>query len=365
MKELILKQDDNLLTDEEKAIFAFTRDYFDNEFIKLDERTLSNIKASCTQILQIFYSDLDVRRTFSPSEEELNFKGFRDVIEKGQIVVLKMSLAEYEGLAKTIAAYMKLDFMAEALMRLSRDGANTTRPLIFASDEYQAFVTESDANYFDKAREAKCCSLLATQSYTSLISTLGDEKTMRSIIQNIINKVALRQVDNYTIKELMDMFGKEDKEKVSRSISENSGDAKKSWIMGRLVSHKASVSESININISKDHIFESKMFTQDLPDHVGVCYLSIGDKIIPPTVVHFVPYYSELFKNAFEKFMVKGEVKVKPQTKTHKPAKGGDKNSKVAKEDDKVIKNTKDDVFSLESERSIGDDTKVSKRKLY
>lgn len=86
---------------------------------------------------QFFYTDPEIRDTFFPPLEELNFDGFQDVIDKGKIVILKMNIAQYRNLAKTIAAYMKLEFQSEVMQRLIREGANTERPVYFFADEYQ------------------------------------------------------------------------------------------------------------------------------------------------------------------------------------------------------------------------------------
>ena len=54
--------------------------FFENEFIKLDSRTLSILKSEITRITNVFISNYDILNTFSPPEEELNFLGFQEVI---------------------------------------------------------------------------------------------------------------------------------------------------------------------------------------------------------------------------------------------------------------------------------------------
>ena len=54
--------------------------FFENEFIKLDSRTLSILKSEITRITNVFISNYDILNTFSPSQEELNFLGFEEVI---------------------------------------------------------------------------------------------------------------------------------------------------------------------------------------------------------------------------------------------------------------------------------------------
>lgn len=54
--------------------------FFENEFTKLDSRTLSILKSEITRITNTFISNYYILNTFSPPEEELNFLGFEEVI---------------------------------------------------------------------------------------------------------------------------------------------------------------------------------------------------------------------------------------------------------------------------------------------
>lgn len=292
-KITILVEDQDIMTNEEAELFETCRDYFENEYTNLSENTLSIIQSVVTQMTQFFYTDPDVRNSFCAPMEELNFLGFKQVVDHGKIVILKMNIAQYRNLAKTIAAYMKLDFQDEVMQRLIREDANTTRPVFMISDEYQEFVTATDAEFYAQSREPKCCTIVATQSYTSLINTLKDRDTVRTVTQNLINKIWLRTDDLFTVEEAQKQLGKEDKEKITKSISESSGDVKKSRILGRLVSDKSSISESVNVNTVKEFVFEETLFTQQLDVFTGVSFLSDGAKIIDPTIVHLQPYFGE------------------------------------------------------------------------
>ena len=308
-KVTILVEDQDIMTKEELDLFETARDYFEGEYAGLAENTLSIIQSVVTQMTQFFYTDPEIRDTFAAPIEELNFLGFKDVIDKGKIVVLKMNVAQYRNLAKTIAAYMKLDFQTEVMSRLVRKGANTQRPVYMISDEYQEFVTSTDGEFYAQSREPKCCSIVATQSYTSLINTLKDKDVVRTVTQNLINKIWLRTDDPFTVEEAQKQIGKEDKEKTSRSISESSGDVTKSRLLGKLVSEKSSISETLNVNIVSEFIFEEQIFTQRLDVFTGVCFLSDGAKIVEPTVVHLTPYFSD--------YITKG-IKSKKWAKTNK-----------------------------------------------
>lgn len=296
-KITMLVEDQDIMTSDEIELFDTCRNYFENEYSTLAENTLSVIQSVVTQMTQFFYTDPEVKRTFCAPIEELNFLGFKSVVDKGQIVILKMNVAQYRNLAKTIAAYMKLDFQTEVLARLVRPDANTRRVVFMISDEYQEFVTATDAEFYAQSREPKCVSIVATQSYTSLINTLKDRDIARAVTQNLINKIWLRTDDSFTVEEAQKQLGKEDKEKISRSISESAGDVKKSRILGTLVADKASISESVNINVQSDFIFDTSLFAQKLDVFTGVCFLSDGHKILEPSVIHLPPYFSDFIKN--------------------------------------------------------------------
>lgn len=309
-----------LLTEEEKERFDICCEYFYGEFANLSDNTLSIIKSVVTEMTEFFYIEPLISKTFCPPKEELNFHGFKDVIDKGSIVILKMNIKEFENVAKTIAAYMKLDFQAEVSQRLVREDANKIRPVFMICDEYHAFATATDADFFDKCRESKCCNILATQSYTSLVNTLKSKEAVSAITQNIVNKIWLRTGDTYTAKEIQEETGKEDREKVSRSISESSGDVKKSRIMGRLVAERASLSESISISLYKESVFDDKLIRQNLANFTGIAFLSCGGKIIEPTVVHLQPYFGDIVKNC---------VKLKGKTQGRNPGGGLNKGGRT------------------------------------
>ena len=311
-KITILVEDQDIMTNEEAEIFETCRDYFENEYTNLSENTLSIIQSVVTQMTQFFYTDPDVRNSFCAPLEELNFLGFKEVMDDGKIVILKMNIAQYRNLAKTIAAYMKLDFQDEVMQRLIRDGANTVRPVFMISDEYQEFVTATDAEFFAQSREPKCCTIVATQSYTSLINTLKDRDTVRTVTQNLINKIWLRTDDLFTVEEAQKQLGKEDKEKITKSISESSGDVTKSRILGTLVSDKSSISESVNVNTVKEYTFEETLFTQHLDVFTGIAFLSDGAKIIEPSVVHLAPYFSEMITKGIRNIHAKSTSHYKP-----------------------------------------------------
>ena len=201
-----------------------------------------------------------------------------------------MNIAEYKNLSKIISAYLKLDFQSEILARLSRKD-NNKRAVAFISDEYHEYITENDADFYAQSREAKCISVVATQSYKSLLKTLKNETALSVVTQNLINKIWFRTDDSYTIEEAQKQIGKEEKEKITKSISENAKETKYSYITNNLKSKDSSISESINSSYEKDYIFDSNYFTQSLETFSAIAFLSDGEKIIKPQKIKLIPYF--------------------------------------------------------------------------
>lgn len=266
--------------------------FFENEFRRLDSRTLSIIKSEITRITNTFISDYDVLNTFCPKEDEINFCGFESLIKENKIVVLNMNIAKYKNLSKIIAAYLKLDFQSEVLIQLSNK--KSISPTVFMCDEYHEYVTLSDSDFFAQSREAKCINIVATQSYTSLLNTLKDESSVKVILQNLVNKIWLRTDDIFTIESAQKQIGREDKIKYSRNISENAGETNYNYFINSLESKKSNISESISTQIHTDFVYDTNFFTQKLKTFSCLAFLSDGTQILPPCKVDLFPSFLDI-----------------------------------------------------------------------
>jgi len=203
-----------------------------------------------------------------------------------------MNIAEYKNLSKIIATYLKLDFQSEVLLQLSCD-TSPPNSTVFICDEFHEYATSTDGDFFAQSREAKCINIVATQSYTSLLKTLGDESSVRVIVQNLINKLWFRTDDSFTIEDIQKQIGKEDKSKTTKSISENANETHYSYFTNSLKSKKSNVSESISSSIYSDFVYDTNFFTQDLEVFTCLSFISDGNKIIKPTKLNMIPYFWE------------------------------------------------------------------------
>ncbi len=269
--------------------------FFEKEYSILDERTKSILKSEVTRITNLFLSDYQVKKVFCPAENEINFSGFHDVLEKGKIVVLNLNISEYKNLAKLIAAYLKLDFQTEVLNRLANtSNLEDKRSVCFISDEYHEYVTLSDASFFSQSREAKCINIVATQSYTSLLNTLNNQSSVKVIVQNLVNKLWFRSDDIFTIEDAQKQIGKEEKEKFSKTISENAKETNFNYLYHKFHSKNSNLSESFNSYFQTDYIFDTNFFTQNLETFSCLSFLSDGDKILPPQKINLIPYFKDI-----------------------------------------------------------------------
>lgn len=266
-------------------------DFFEKEFFSLDTRTISILKSEISRITNIFISDYNVSKVFCCPKNELNFNGFENVLNTGKIVVLNMNISEYKNLSKIIAAYLKLDFQTEVMSRLGKK--NSIRKSAFISDEFHEYVTSTDSDFFAQCREAKCINIVATQSYSSIKNALKDEVSAKVILQNMINKLWFRTDDIFTIEEAQKQIGKEEKEKISTTISENAKETKLNFVTNTLMSRDSNLSESYNKYTQNDYIYDTNYFSQTLKTFKCLGFISDGMKILKPTELQMIPYYEE------------------------------------------------------------------------
>ena len=291
LRTLFLK---NYFSQEEIYNLLSSLNFFEKEYSILDERTKSILKSEVTRITNLFISDYEVKKVFCSPKNEINFLGFEEVLKKGKIVVLNLNIAEYKNLSKTIAAYLKLDFQTEVLNRLANtSNLENERSVCFISDEYHEYVTLSDASFFSQSREAKCINIVATQSYTSLLNTLNNQSSVKVIVQNLVNKLWFRTDDMFTIEDAQKQIGKEEKEKFSKTISENAKETNFNYLFQKFHSKNSNLSESFNSYFQTDFIFDTNFFTRDLETFSCLSFLSDGNKIMPPQKINLIPYFKK------------------------------------------------------------------------
>jgi type IV secretory pathway TraG/TraD family ATPase VirD4 len=146
-----------------------------------------------------------------------------------------------------------------------------------------------DEKFFALARQAKCISIVATQSVSSLRSTLTGE-AWRSLLQTFRTKIFLALSDDFSAEMASKLCGKEDMLRPSYSISENGQDARVSILTGRATAHRATLSTSKSYNTQTLPTFEPKIFAE-LKNAQAIVLAYDGLNPLPPTFCYLKPYY--------------------------------------------------------------------------
>src|SRR5437868_3282079 len=95
--------------------------------------------------------------------------------------------------------------MLNRIPRMEKEPDRPWRPVLFLCDEYQAFATvgendpSGDERFFSLSRQARCIPIVATQSISSLRSTLPGE-SWRTLLQTFRTKVFLTLSDDFSVR---------------------------------------------------------------------------------------------------------------------------------------------------------------------
>jgi hypothetical protein len=283
---------DDRLTDEQIYNYNSAKDFFNDTYNALDDKAQGYIQSEIARMTQPFITNKKIKESFCPPKDKINFFGFKDVIDKGKIVLWKINANKEPKVAKLIAAYLKLDFQREIMITLEKK--NTPEGKVAAErikvticDEYQEYVTKNDPDFYAQSREPRSITIVATQSYSSLKKSLANQDTMTNILlQSLVNKIWLRSDDvDYTLKKVIQQINKIDKEKITRSVSE-SGKSTVNYTLGQIVGGNKNVSSTENIQTVKEDKFGVTFLSQELGLGQAVCFISDGKNIAKPFVCH-------------------------------------------------------------------------------
>jgi len=293
-----------------KQQFEAVKRWFFEDWQRIEPKLRTSIVEGISVFLSLFDDSPDVKRVFCPPKEtydpKLNRNGrygipmppFSELIEQGKVVALNFPVAMNPGLAKTIGTLMKQDFqraMLNRIPKIEREPNRHFREVLFLCDEYQGFATvgesdpSGDEKFFALSRQAKCISIVATQSVSSLRSTLSGE-AWRSLLQTFRTKIFLALSDDFSADIASKLCGKEEVLRPNYSISENDQDARVSILTGRATAHRATLSTSKSYNTQMLPTFEPKVFSE-LKNAQAIVLAYDGLNPLPPTFCYLKPYY--------------------------------------------------------------------------
>jgi TraM recognition site of TraD and TraG len=229
-----------------------------------------------------------------------------DLVEQGKVIALNFPTATNPGLARAVGTMLKQDFQRAVLNRISKMTAAPTRlwrSVCFVCDEYQAFATtgenepSGDEKFFSLARQARCIPIVATQSISSLRSTLHGE-SWRTLLQGLRTKVFLTLSDDVSAQMAADLCGKSERLRPSYSMTEAGQDARVSMLTGRAAAQKSTVTASKTYSVALDYVFRPKVFAE-LQNAQAIVLPYDGLNPQPPTYCYLKPHHLDVQTSYF------------------------------------------------------------------
>jgi TraM recognition site of TraD and TraG len=306
--------------------FEAVKRWFYHDWRRIEPRLRTSIVEGISVFLSLFDDNPAVKRVFCPPKEAykpgaeassapvLTLPPFGDLIEQGKVCALNFPAAANPGLARIVGTLMKQDFERAVLNRIPRMAKEPDchfREVLFLCDEYQAFATvgendpSGDEKFFALSRQAKCIPIVATQSISSLRSTLPGE-SWRTLLQTFRTKIFLTLSDDFSAQTASQLCGKEEQLKLSYTLSENGQDAGVSVLTGRASAHRATLSASKAYHLQRDFTFEPKVFSE-LKNAQAIVLAYDGTNPHPPTYCYLKPYHLDRQRPYFEQ-LAKGEL---------------------------------------------------------
>lgn len=293
--------------------------WFGHDWMRIEDKLRTSIVEGISVFLSLFDDNPRVKYTFCPPKETFdraqNPNGIHgkplpplaDLIEQGKVVALNFPAAMNPGLARALGTMLKQDFQRAVLNRVARleaDPQANHRPVLFVCDEYQAFATSGenepsgDEKFFSLARQAKCIPIVATQSVSSLRSTLPGE-SWRTLLQGLRTKVFLTLSDDFSAQMAADLCGKTERLKPGYTISEAGQDAKVSVLTGRSAAHKSTVTTTKTYTLRREYIFEPRVFGE-LKNAQAIVLAYDGLSPQPPTYCYLKPRHLDVETSYFD-----------------------------------------------------------------
>jgi hypothetical protein len=291
--------------------------WYNDDWKNLDKKLQSSVVEGISVFLSLFDDNPRVKRMFCPPLELYQqpeaqasrrkpLPQIATLLEQGKVIALNFPISMNPGLARAIGVMLKMDFQRAVLNRIPRIAKTPSkvwRPIVFICDEYQELATvgvnepSGDEKFFSLSRQAKCIPLVATQSISSLQSTLPGE-AWRTLLQTFRTKIFLSLSDDFSAKIASELCGQEDKWRVNYNISESGHDSRVSYLTGKPLADNAHISTSKTYSQQRDYRFDMKTFTE-LRNAQSVTLAYDGLDPLPPMFCYLKPYFNDVNKSYF------------------------------------------------------------------
>lgn len=305
-----------IAADRRHRLEAIERWYY-SAWARLDPKVRSSIVEGAVVFLSLFDENPEVYRAFCPPRsayakapapgEPRPLPPLEDLLETGHVLGLNFPVALNPALARGLGVMLKLDFQRAVLQRIPQmgDPTRTWRDLLFVADEYHAFATvgetdpTGDERAFALSRQARLIPIVATQSLSSLRSSLGGDESWRTLVQCFRTKLFLATSDEFTARMAAELCGKNDRLKMRYTLAEADQGAHISWLTGRAAASKQTLSASKSYSFESDYVFPPRVFTE-LQNAQAVALPYDGLNPLPPQYCYLKPHYLDVRQSYFD-----------------------------------------------------------------
>jgi hypothetical protein len=193
-----------------------------------------------------------------------------ELIESGKVIGLNMPAGTNPRLARTVGVMLKQAWLLALLRRpteMVRRPGKEFRPAVFLCDEYQTFVTVGeddsggDEKMFSQTRQSRVIPIVATQSISSLRSTLGQGEAWRTLLQTLRTRIFLSLGDDSSAQTASTMCGQVEKVKATWTMSEQTARAFASLLSGSAGGGSGSVGTGKTFSQRREALFHPRDFT--------------------------------------------------------------------------------------------------------
>ena len=304
---------------DKRAQFEAVQRWFDGDWMRIEPKLRTSIVEGVSVFLSLFDDNPRVKHTFCPPKSlyvgnetsdathGTPLPPIADLIEQGKVIALNFPAAMNPALARALGTMLKQDFQRAVLNRIPKMSAEPDRrwrPVLFLCDEYQAFATSGenepsgDEKFFSLARQARCIPIVATQSLSSLRTTLPGE-SWRTLLQGLRTKIFLTLSDDFSARVAADLCGRAERLKAGYTLTEAGQDARVSLLTARPAAHRATVSATKTYSLQLDYVFQPKTFAE-LQNAQAIVLAYDGTNPLPPTLCYLKPHYLDVQVSYFD-----------------------------------------------------------------
>jgi hypothetical protein len=297
--------------------FQAVRRWFEHDWSRIDNKLRSSIVEGISVFLSLF-DDPAVKPVFCPVRDAAPVPGLEravrrplppigELIESGRFLALNLPVAMNPGLARAIGVALKQDFQRAVLNRIpriARQPARHARPVLFVSDEYQTFATTGESNpsgdekFFSLSRQGKCIPIVATQSFSSLRSTLAGE-SWRTLAQAFRTKVFLTLSDDFSMGIASALCGHVERRKASYTLTEAGHQTTVSLMTARPAASRATMTAAKGYRYQFEPTFQPRAFSQ-LRNAQAIVLGYDGLTPWPPTYCWLKPHHLDVQTSYFD-----------------------------------------------------------------